>query len=914
MRRTLPAVLTLTVALVSVGYSAEPGDVPAPSPPTVVLDTGGIWRMHVTLRPPVLSDGQKTEPVLFNLSWIDRPTTEPDEDWTATEFDDSPWLRGPALTQCRSQYAARLCFRGKFRVTDPAKVDGLRLTLGYRGGARVLVNGREVRRAHLPEGDLTPEVLAEAYPTDAFMADGGKPFGRRTKRTEENNRRLASRNRLLEDVPIPPGMLTKGINVVAIEIVRSPYDKILTKFKEKQSRGGPGFTLDWYTCELRRVQLSADGPAGLVPNATRPSGLQVWNSDPMASDFDLDFGDTCQKLAPVRIVVARNGRASGKVVVGSDAAIRGLGAVASDLRGPGGATLPAASVRLRYAVPWGNEYRTIPYQGRIDPYAHPANLLGALLEMPPVEVPVRSKPKPRGRSLFLNLPNQPDTVFGAVVPVWITVAAPADAQAGLYKGTVTIRAEGADPVAVPLEVHVADWTLPKLEDYTSWLELMQSPDTLTYQYKLQPWSERHWEMIARSFKHIGETSSRVVHVPLLAETNLGNAESMVRWIKKADGTYDHDLTIFDRYLDTAMRNMGTPKIVCFWVWEIYMLKSEKERSDHLWLKNATAARKKFRGKGPMVTMLDPKTGRTWNEHLTPYEDPASDALWRPLVTALSKRLEARGLAKTMMFGMMNDIRPTKAEVSRFNDMRPGTPWVCHSHGTPRHGRLYQGVVPMGYSATVWSTSFASGEPEKPMYGWKREHLVVDYERSRSISSLMQTTWRHIVEWNITGGQRGSGRIGADFWPVMKDKRGRLAGYVWSRYVQSSWRNLDLHGYTLCPGPDGPVPTTRFEALREGMQECEARIAIERVLSDPEQVKRLGDDLEARCRKLLADRTRAMFRSLSMLQMSHTRQHYPTCWRTSTGLAGYRWYLQSLWQDRNLALYTLAGEVERKLGR
>ena len=65
--------------------------------------------------------------------------------------------------------------------------------------------------------------------------------------------------------------------------------------------------------------------------------------------------------------------------------------------------------------------------------------------------------------------------------------------------------------------------------------MMQSPDTLAEEYKVPLWSEKHWAMIADSMRYIGEIGSRVVHIPLIAQTNSGNEQSMVRFIPKADG-------------------------------------------------------------------------------------------------------------------------------------------------------------------------------------------------------------------------------------------------------------------------------------------------------------------------------------------------------------------------------------------
>ena len=149
-----------------------------------------------------------------------------------------------------------------------------------------------------------------------------------------------------------------------------------------------------------------------------------------------------------------------------------------------------------------------------------------------------------------NLPETVTPVPGAVVPVWVTVKIPADIKAGTYTGTVKIEAQGETQIEATLEVRVADWRLPDTQDYRTWVDMIQSPDTLALDYGVPLWSEKHWEMIARSFQLIGETGSRTVYVPLIAHSNLGNEESMVRWIKKGDA-YEYDFSTMERYLDVA---------------------------------------------------------------------------------------------------------------------------------------------------------------------------------------------------------------------------------------------------------------------------------------------------------------------------------------------------------------------------
>jgi hypothetical protein len=897
-RRTCPILAAGLLLAAATALAQEPT-----TEPTIVLDTGGPWRMLNGLQPPVIDAPDGLQPLLFDTPWLDVTTDLPDPDWTGPDFDDASWMRAPLLRFAKTPYLARLALRGRFRVADPAKVRDLKLSLDFYGGAVVYLNGAEIARAHLPAGPVGPDTLAEAYPVEAFAA-GDKLIGERGVDDDDNARAHRTRRRQLADVLLPARLLRPGVNVLAVQIVRAPYHHVHNQLRRDDRGQKPAFVMPWNTCEVRQLRLTADSPDGLVPNAVRPPGLQVYNSDLMMSDFDMDWGDPNEPLRPVRIVAPRNGAFSGKVVVAAPEPIRALKATAADLTGPDGATIPAHAVRLRYAIPHGSEFQLTPYSRQLPLYPRSPEVLSALIDQPLDEFPVPDKPAP-GRP-----PAEPvfaEPVLGAVVPVWITVNVPADATPGLYKGHLRIVARNAQPVSVPVEVNVAPWTLPDTQNFRTWVDLVQSPDTLAEHYQTPLWSDDHWRMIARSFRLAGDAGSRMLYIPLIAQTNLGHEQSMVRWIRKTDGSYDHDLSVLDRYLDTAVREMGEPKIVVLWVWEIYMMKSETARRDHLWLEQAAEARKDLLGKGPLVTVLDPATGTTSTEHLPSYEAPASKALWKPVLDKVMDRLKARGLDHAVMLGMLSDQRPTQAEIAFFNDLHNDIPWALHGHFGVRAGARFHNIARVEYQALVWSVHHSG---HGSLHGWNRPNLVTHYDRDRSLNPKTPILWYHLAETAITGDQRGIGRLGADFWPVFHDRRGNRTGHIWQRYIHSSWRNLDLHSYCLAPGPVGPVASSRYELLREGVQHCEARIVIEEALLRDELRAKLGDELAKRCHDVLLRRQHAMARGLHHFSMDQPQNRAITNWRAGDELAGQAWFAGSDWQQRSLELFSLADEVAR----
>jgi hypothetical protein len=884
----LRIVLCVAVALMAAPSLAQDAEPPAKKAgPAVVVDSQSMWRSFSVLKPPVVELDAGPTPLISGKIWLDTETPAAPADWTGLDFADVTWLRGPAKTFPRTAYLANLCLRAKFEVTDPAQVKDLKLSVTYYGGVVVYVNGREIKRANLPKGDVRPTalgVLADSYGLEAFVGEDGALVPANA-RGNQYQKALAARERTLADVVIPAESLRKGVNVLAIEVIRAPYHKVLgdPKYLPKNNEvRNPNCRYDfrWFTCELREVKLVAGSSSGLVPNASRPEGLQAWNSDLLATDLPSDYGDRCEPLQPVLIQGPRNGWSSGKVVLGSAKALEGLKVTLGDLK-QGDAVIPAAQVRARYAVAFGRRAGD------------------TLLEKPLASFPVESG--------------------GAVVPVWITVRVPRDAKPGLYAGQATIEATGEKAITVPIRLEVADFAVPDTQDYRTWIELMQSPDTLAARYETPLWSDRHWQLMTESMRYISEIGSRVVHIPLIAQSNYGNAESMVRWIRKADGTYDYDFTILDKYLDLAVKEMGKPKMVVFTAWEIYLKPPENEvkvdegdTSGQAKEKGWAAARWNQRDKGPAITVLDPATGKTELAYLPRFEDPAAKTAWKPLFDALHKRMAARGIEDTMRLGMASDAWPSKAELTVLQEVSGDLPWIMHTHGGNRVGQKMQGIAPVSYIAYVWNTEYAKDVGQQG-YGWKRPELYAEFRRFSALNDWPAATIMIFPELQITGIQRGVGRIGADFWPAIKDKRDQYTGRLWEKYPQSLWHSCNMYSHLLMPGPDGPVASARYEQMREGVQQCEARIAIERVLTDDALKAKLDADLAARCQKLLDDRIWENFKAFSDLQLTGRTFATADEWGYGVGgIPGHLWYTGSGWQARTQKLYELAGEVTKKL--
>ncbi len=912
---------SLAILVLLCGFSAAQQAAPADAKAerVTVLNDFSSWRMFHLLRPPVVDVDGKAELHRLGTDWLNSETPQPPAGWNQTKFDDSTWLRTTARGGCQTPLLARQYIRGKFYVLDPEAVTDLSLSLAYHGGAIVYLNGREIARRHLPQGDINQDSLAEAYPLESyvtqsgdFIAVPGTYIARGRKATSidaDSKARVAGRVRRLDNLKITSG-LVKGVNVIAIELLRAPYHKVMLESAEQADGKLRLNAFDWGTCQLMGIGLSADGDAGLRAVPGRPDGLQVFNSDMLEAVSTFAFGDPWEPMRPVRLVGARNGVFSGKFVVSSDQPLVGLSVQPGELRSASGHNIAASSITIGYGQPWGVESGFNSGEGPIlSPYPQSVSFFGAVGHVAPAEVPVS--------------PARPPLRPGAVLPVWLSVRTAADTPPGLYKGSILVTVENQKPRTVEVELQVTDCLLPGSDNQRTWVELIQAPEVLSVEYDAELWSDRHFELIGQSLRLIRDSGTRIVYVPAIGHTNIGNMESMIRWIKKPDGSYEWDFSVMDRYLDLVQKELGEPKLVVLQVWEIYMSTREsvaKRFAPEL------EERHEATGGRPMVTVLDRATGKTENMTVPGPGEPQAKAIWQALLSQVQARLKERGLDDRLMLGMFTDAVPPKEHMQFFHDIDPNLPWVQQGHG--RWTTKVHGIAEVGYQATVWGGfRFADGQRQtnqkgapivRSLHGWKEPRLDVVFERNLGLDSYPSTRWMFYPETAITGELRGIGRIGADYWKVIKDRRGRRSSYAHDRYNEGAWGgnwiNLNLCSSTLAPGPQGPIMTTRLLALIEGVQETEARIIIEQALTDETLKQRLGSDLASRCQTHLDQRLHNMWKSLSNLQLSGVFFFKAGAWRWTPGITGHRWYMGSDWQSQVAELYELAAEVQKKLAK
>jgi len=780
-----------------------------------------------------------------------RQSRAPSPEWRKLSFDDGHWLRKTgAIRVTKRRTISLICARAKFYIDDPSKAKDLTLSIVFRGGAVVYLNGKELTRKFMPAGDITVDTPALAYPEKAWFGTDGSLLASTNRDRGMFPEHFKLRTRQLKAFKIPAGVLVKGVNLLAIELHRPLTNPRFYRPVPKSTRYPREVYCQWSGLQLHSVTLESPQPLHADSGLGK---VQVFNHSVIQRVILKDFAaDPIESLHPIKLYGAKNGVFSGKVILHSTSTIKGIKVTPTALtllEGQG--EIPIESVVVRYGLMAGLRDRTKIIKNTFD----------GLSLVPPSDVP---------------------SVNGATAlqPVWITVHVPKDAKPGHYTGKVTLTTAGAKAVDLPIHLNVADWKIPNPEEASVWYWMVQSPDSVAMKYNVEMWSEKHWKLIGESFELMHQLGTRIVYIPMFPKSHLGNEHGMVRWIKDGEG-YKYDFSIFERYISTALKHLKKIDVVCLYCWP---------RGSGGMKGSGT----KIGAKPLNFTVLDPETGKPTEAVGPIWGEPAMRLFWKPVLSEVRNILQKKQLDKKIMFGVSDDFMPSKACQADLDSVLPGTEWVSHCH--PKRWKLTHAKI--GYLAFVWGTSAAPYPDKGRRYAWKGKKPIATFPRYGSgavgyVTNLAPlSAYRVSLEALTCSGLNGFGWIGADFWRVLEGTRGRVNTVI-DRYRYDRREHVGV-GYAitsiLSPGPNGPIASERHAMARQSLQEAEARIFLEKALTDKIKRAKLGEELAVQCQTLLDERiTTILF-----------------------GITQWALLPSSDWETSSAKLYALAAEAAKKL--
>lgn len=150
---------------------------------------------------------------------------------------------------------------------------------------------------------------------------------------------------------------------------------------------------------------------------------------------------------------------------------------------------------------------------------------------------------------------------------WISIRVPQQVKAGKYTGVVTVKEGDKVLSELKIAVNVKNRTLPASTEWAFHLDLWQNPYAEARYYNVEPFSKEHFDRMRPDMQNYVDAGGKVITASIMHKPWNGQTydpfESMVTWLKKADGTWYFDYTVFDKWVEYMM-SLGVKKqINCY---------------------------------------------------------------------------------------------------------------------------------------------------------------------------------------------------------------------------------------------------------------------------------------------------------------------------------------------------------------
>jgi hypothetical protein len=412
---------------------------------------------------------------------------------------------------------------------------------------------------------------------------------------------------------------------------------------------------------------------------------------------------------------------------------------------------------------------------------------------------------------------------GETRPVWISVDIPNDMPAGVYTGAIS-RRSASGTVHHRIRLEVQDATLPAPSEWSFHLDLWQHPDAVARYGGVAPWSPEHLVLLRPMLTRLAQAGQKCITTTLVEEPwnhqTYDDFGGMVKWTKRANGTWGHDFSRFDTYVALAMECGITKQINCYSMAPV----------------------------GNTFTWFDEATARTVKRVLATGSAEYND-LWRPFLIAFRAHLRQKGwLGITAIAGDERDWTEMQGLLALVKETAPELKVALAGDYDSRIGPSIHDFSSHWGSIEAMSTRGGGLAQSRSSRGQITTFYVacnIPYPNTFTFSPPAEACY---LGWFASAmGLDGFLRWAYNSWPKDPD--------VDSRYIR--WPSGDA--FMVYPGARSSV---RFERLREGIQDYEKIRILRTALArspTPEAAassKRLDDFLNSIGLKTLPDQTAA----------------------------------------------------------
>lgn len=616
--RLVPAFLFLAAVFVAIpAYTGS-----------IVLDTEGTeWRTMI------ISRSTPRQPIGSPTPDWGRPSVNLPAQWQDVDFNDRDWVRFPLPIPEGSDEWGRggsnvghIAVRAPFLVENPARAGALRLSLAYRGGVVVYLNGVEIARQHLPEGDDVQNLLAEPYGKEAWFVDNDddKPIVRNNAHQHADWLR-EHRLRHVRGLVLPAEHLRPGLNVLSV-LVNSTSNPLHHTGRFQYDGQGVNWPRlrngAFLPVGLVEAQLTADGSGVTAPKAEHPAGILVWAASPLHDITPDSFPTLGDEEATLRLIGPRGGQASAPIVVSSSGTpIPAPRVRVSPLHGET-VNIPAENIRLLYASRTHRDDIGADDGFVSDTYS----VLGA-------------NPGP-------DAPHH---------PVWVLVDIPDDLPPGTYRGGARVEISGITR-DIHIELQAGGYRLPDNREFVTYVGMLHQAENSAFRYGHELWSDAHFDRLGQVFDLLAGVGNKKLFLPMTRPGKLGTRETIVRWVDRGDGTLQPDFTHLERYLRLYDQRVGPPRVLGLSLWSVAIRNQELH-----------------------VTKQNPD-GSTGSMRAPWYADEGGVDFWKPVVDRTREIVRDLGWPEhVVLIASAHDRKPEPEAVEALREIAPGVKWTLFSH-------------------------------------------------------------------------------------------------------------------------------------------------------------------------------------------------------------------------------------------
>ncbi|HEY5774331.1 MAG TPA: DUF4091 domain-containing protein, partial [Chitinophagaceae bacterium] len=355
-----------------------------------------------------------------------------------------------------------------------------------------------------------------------------------------------------------------------------------------------------------------------------------------------------------------------------------------------------------------------------------------------------------------------------------------------------------------ITVEVVNQVLPAASEWKYDFDIWQYPAPIARMHNVPLWSDEHFCLMKEYFTYLANAGQKNITANIIEQPwGLDHVHfddpTLIKWIKKRDGSWEYDFTMFDRYISFMMSCGITQRINCYTMitWDLGFI------------------------------YYDETSGKNKTDTLKPGTKNYT-AFWLPMIKKFTAHLKEKGwFEKTSIAVDERPVEDMQAIISLLKGVDKN--WKIALAGDTYHPEIENDIYDyclasyLDFGDEALKRRKAAGKPTTFYTA-----CVEEYPNSYTSSPPAENTF---LAWYAAA----KGLTGYLFWAYNTWVADPLHDSRWRRYPAGEL-------FQFYPGPRTSI---RFEKLREGIQDFEKiRILREKFTKEgkAERLKKLDDVL------------------------------------------------------------------------